>query len=143
MKTFEVDPTFDLPLLRKAVEWAVEQHEKGLRGEFCEWEQAVWRSNVDYIENGRPVCGTVYCVAGYVCEISGVALYGNAIEDDGRTRNAEGYYINYEDPGDRAQRLLGLTRDEAVRLFDEENTIDEVLETARFIAIQHGQELGL
>lgn len=70
----------NIPLLRKAVEWA--EAEAAKPPELCEWRQSywvtpstpeeaaqwgIWGSAGTTAENGRAKeCGTCYCIAGYV-----------------------------------------------------------------------------
>jgi hypothetical protein len=74
------DQTVNIPLLRKAVEWA--EAEAAKPPELCEWRQTywvtpaseveaamwgIWADSRSAVEVGRaPECGTCYCVAGYV-----------------------------------------------------------------------------
>lgn len=77
-----------------------------------EWNQSVYH----HTEN----CHTAYCVAGYAVYISGDQLHGI---------------------GDRARHLLGLTHVEAIKLFTETNTIEDVCRIANQIAARAGETL--
>lgn len=123
----------NIPLLRKAVEWAEAEHAKGIR--WSRWEQAMWVTTPQDQERARrapederggwyklaaqrdPECGTCYCIAGYLLhEVEGVP------ED-----RAVGY-VN------RAAALLGIARVQGDALFDAENSIEDVRRIAEQIA---------
>lgn len=119
-------PIPDLPLLRKTLDWARAEHEKALRGERSEWNQGMWWWQ-------GHVCGTVCCVAGYIANmtdgVDGVRL--------GQTlRTSTGERIR-----DCAQRHLGITRGEAVALFNGINDIHDLERVGRQIAARVGEEL--
>lgn len=79
------EQTVNIPLLRKAVEWA--EAEAAKPWELSEWYQGDWVSSpttiaadsedAEYfgIQVGTTKaaeCGTCYCIAGYVCEVQGL-----------------------------------------------------------------------
>lgn len=140
-----MEPEFNLPLLRKAVEWVVGE---AARPEAeCEWYQGTWRVTEPKRMLNRS-CGTAFCVAGYVCEVSGGKWYGNShvlfpvAGEEGpvasfRTPNGDALM----GPDDRAQRLLGIYGREAGRLFAGSNTAKDVVKIASEIARNHGEEL--
>ena len=113
--------TVNIPLLRKAVEWA--EAEAAKPPELCEWEQNYY--SVDPHKHRIPIsrpatgeritkaaeCGTCYCIAGYVSVMAG------------KVATAE-----------NAQALLGLDDDDAYALFHFENTIEDVRRIAEDIA---------
>ena len=88
------------------------------------WEQSWWRSFINEDEQGR--CNTAYCFAGWKCELDGVT-WAHGPEDGyegdsdliilptGMT-NASTYAID----------ALGLTWEQAMQLFDSENTLDDL-----------------
>lgn len=114
------------PLLRKVMEH-IEAHQD-------EWNQAMWRTprgtNAwdnwmdDRQEQGlaEPQCGTAYCLAGWVVELTGGTFAGeeghSVLLPSGETESTHSY----------AARELGLEADEALsaRLFAATNTLDEV-----------------
>lgn len=118
----------NIPLLRKAVEWA--EAEAAKPRELCEWEQGVWAlsaeeraaaplADMDLTElpmyEKAPGCGTCYCIAGFVAVASGVETVG--------------YYHEVE-----ASRLLGLDPVQACDLFHADNTIEDVRRIAESLA---------
>lgn len=108
----------NIPLLRKAVEWA--EAEAAKPPELCEWYQAAYCLPQDIIRAvGRsPECGTCYCVAGYVA-----------------TLVSPGWYQADElaAPG-IAMEALGLDPVGRLRLFAMGNTIEDVRRIAEEIA---------
>lgn len=121
------DQTVNIPLLRKAVEWA--EGEAAKPRELSEWEQGYWmlsvQTRVEAAANAErfghgllpefvkaPECGTCYCIAGYVAHSAGL---------DGAPRR-------------EARDLLGLSRQQAENLFDAYNTIEDVRRIAESIA---------
>jgi hypothetical protein len=162
------EPTPNIPLLRKTLDWVMHEHEKHLRGEPSEWDQQVWinakltdtqhdvfydevaaaardevdRVDVQKLESTLGSCGTVCCVAGKVVldEYGPVAA---ALIDKGF--NPDGTMSHY--PHDligirsRAADLLGLTDLEAEVLFHGDNDYEMLLETAQSIANRAGETL--
>lgn len=128
---------FNLPLLRKAVEW-VEHEDAKPPGEFCEWAQLTWRT--------QRACGTAYCVAGYVCQISGGQWIpgSHVLEfeegEDGRlfTNGSRRRGISAMS---RATRLLGLRDTEAATLFEASNSAEEIRGYAERFANRRGKKL--
>lgn len=124
----EPEGKFDISLLRKAVEWAKAESELE-RGDSS-WDQSTWR------EVGR--CGTTYCVAGFVCEVSGERWsvdFPSWVFDPETKQDVN--------PGEVAARHLGLYECEANDLFHGSNSIHMVLDYARAFAARRGEELGL
>lgn len=132
------DRQVNIPLLRKAVEWAEAEAVKP--PELREWEQAFWsltpaqrdlrienqrlsgEQPEDYYDNlsreayyKAPECGTCYCIAGYVAAIEGV--------------KASGWETAYV-----AEERLGLDSEDADALFSSTNTIADVRRIAEEIA---------
>jgi len=128
-------PDVNIPLLRKAVEWAEAEAMKP--DELCEWEQTMWvttpqdqtdsrarlaesgpRGRIGWMEKAAmraPECGTCYCIAGYIAhEVEGMAIGGSADEAAGD--------------------LLGISTDNADELFNANNTIEDVRRIAESIA---------
>lgn len=107
-------PTPNIPLLRKAVEWA--EAEAAKPNDTGLWNQALWAFDTG--------CGTAYCIAGWtVYEAAGETVpVGPRVEQ-------------------RAMHLLGLTYDEAWRLFDCDLSIQDVRRIAGEIAARAGERL--
>lgn len=138
----------NIPMLRKAVEW-VEEQDKLPKIE-SRWNQGQWLTDANVVLNdaalealGGPewfwsatyspqtlrekrkelehLCGTAYCVAGYVAQL-----------------HDERYAVSAEVEGnhsqDVARRVLGLSADQADRLFYGENTAADVRRIAEEIA---------
>jgi hypothetical protein len=117
----------NIPLLRKAVEWA--ETEAAKPPELCEWNQGSWVAVVDPMDRQEigtgyttkslgkaQECGTCFCVAGYVVEVV-----------DGRT--------HVDLIPDRAAELLGIDMYEAMAgLFSTDNTIADVRRIAEDLA---------
>lgn len=131
----------NIPLLRKAVEWAEEQEQ--LDELERQWEQASWLKSkydkaVDWMYSQsavtlgqvrvintqrfleqHPECGTSYCIAGYVAQLVDPAYmedeYGGQEDVDGLGSEAEFHSSKV------AQRALGLTTSQAQMLFDGDN----------------------
>lgn len=130
------DPTPDIPLLRKAVEWAEAENAKPLAE--CRWFQELYRVKGDSIARD---CGTAYCIAGYVAEISGCQWHPELFEfllpEDGEWAPPSGTVGVHS----RARRLLGLAHEEAHDLFESGNTIEDVRRIAEQIAARAGERL--
>lgn len=130
-------PEFNLPLLRKAVEWVAMEAAKPPRER--EWFQARWHD--------QRSCGTTYCVAGYVCEISGgewtssISSYLFAEEGEAEVSSTVVAGREAVSAWDRAAHLLGITQLESGALFSAENNSGMVRRLATQIAKNHGEEL--
>lgn len=116
----------NVPLLRKAVEWAEAENSKP--PELCEWFQGSWVINApgdteyDYRDEGvrrtlglSPECGTCFCIAGYVQYVT-----------TGSKDGAEAEWT--------AAKQLGLSYSQANKLFGGENGIEDVRRIAEKIA---------
>ncbi|HRD59345.1 hypothetical protein [uncultured Nocardioides sp.] len=127
------EQTVNIPLLRKAVEWAEVEAAKPNNGS---WEQGAWfvatsvtDPNVVIPEHwdessiamrregyGKPAeCGTCYCIAGYTTAMV-----------DGR--------VDAATVEERAAHLLGLSPYAAADLFCASNSIEDVRRIAEDIA---------
>jgi hypothetical protein len=74
------------------------------------------------------VCGTAFCVAGHAVNMTHQALFliePNRDMADNFFDMKTGEVFGVEH---RAAEILGLDEDEAMRLFDSDNTLDEILE---------------
>lgn len=117
---------FNLPLLRKAVEWAESEATKP-RDE-SHWNQRLFAT--------QRACGTAYCIAGYV-----VAEHAEG------EHNVATHHIDNDGSAKIAQDLLGIDREDAwgrlggVGLFSACNSIEDVRYVAERIARKHGEEL--
>lgn len=121
------ETTVNIPLLRKAVEWA--EAEAAKPWELCEWnQQDTIRPPENVLPSFRDLqagvsvsaqkaaeCGTCFCVAGYV-----VAVIDGPAWRDSRMK--------------RAAEHLGLNDDDAWDLFAANNTIADVRRIAESIA---------
>jgi hypothetical protein len=123
----------NIPLLRKAVEWA--EAEAAKPAPLREWEQNFWylppevraerleKRGDDFTEREReayqkaPECGTCYCIAGYVAS------------QLGHDFSTSGWEVE-----DVAAEALGLDLDQSDDLFDGRNTIEDVRRIAEEIA---------
>lgn len=124
-------PELNVPLLRKAVEWA--EAEAARPEAECEWYQDT------YLADGATIgrnCKTAYCIAGYVHSV----IHGHE-ETLRKWENDE----DLDSIPDEAQKLLGLTRDEAwgdgLALFKIGNSIEDVRRIATEIAAGRGEVL--
>jgi hypothetical protein len=119
------EPTPNIPLLRKAVEWAEAEAAKPY--ELCEWNQATWARAAYDLQGKSPECGTCYCVAGYVAsQIGDVPKSGAAI-----VNLSPGHSDTVPNV---AKEALGLTQRQAAALFMAGNTIEDVRQIAEKIA---------
>jgi hypothetical protein len=122
-------PTPNIPLLRKAVEWA---EVEALRpATIRQWRQesyvATEEDRVQIFGHERG-CGTAYCIAGYV----------GAILHEGYANNSMLDNVHVED---FAREQLGLTDYQSMRLFRGGNTIQQVRQVAEEIARTAGERL--
>lgn len=110
----------NIPLLRKAVEWAEAEAVKP-DGEFCAWRQGEWRTDMK--------CGTVYCIAGFVAQtVDQRYATANTVEDVHVSQfAAEALGLTLGGCG-----LDGCTCE--VHLFDGANTIEDVRRIAESLA---------
>lgn len=157
----------DVPLLRKAVEWVEEQ--EALPPRQREWRQSVWRGvafrpagivqgplQAARVVSGGRSCGTTYCVAGYIAEMTGgtwasndtkSSLYQALLAEPDEEGAAWAYDSARSDRGPvlivnasiRATNKLGI-RDDA-GLFNGGNTAEGVRSKAqRLVAYYLGEE---
>lgn len=117
------EPRPNIPLLRKAVEWAEAEAQKPA-------DQRLWEQR-DYVT--EKACGTAYCIAGYAVAISPNT---KVLDDDWPVIG--GTQIPWHDAG---RLLLGLSVFEGECLFDETNDIATVREIAERIAARAGERL--
>jgi hypothetical protein len=106
----------NIPLLRKAVEWAEAEAAKP-RAE-CQWYQRFWVTPAVCV--GRD-CGTCFCIAGYV---------GQALD----ARYADGDWVDDVHVSEFACEALGLDGGAMELLFCGVNTIKDVRRIAEEIA---------
>jgi hypothetical protein len=125
-------PQPNIPLLRKAVEWA--EAEAAKTDGTCLWDQGSWAEQTD--------CGTTYCIAGYTVLIALPQAEMREREDE----NEPGLLDLYVD-GERAwwsetaASVLGITREECLDLFEADNSIADVRLFAEQIAARAGERL--
>ena len=134
-------PTPNLPLLRKAVEWAEAEAAKPLTESA--WDQSVYRMSGSELDR---TCGTAFCIAGYVAEITGAQWAGAgqsswlvADDDDPPEHVSPMYGLVFIEH--RVSRLLGVTEREGEYLFDPDRTIDDLRIAAEEIAARAGERL--
>lgn len=112
--------TPNIPLLRKAVEWAEAEAAKPAADR--QWYQEDYETPAEII--GRS-CGTCFCIAGWVCHTI-----------DGEVSDQPGY---------RAADLLGIDPDKhhgtETGLFWDYNSIQDVRRIAEDIASEAGERL--
>jgi hypothetical protein len=116
-------PRPNIPLLRKAVEWA--EAEAAKTDGTCLWDQREW---VTYT-----ACGTAYCIAGFAV----TAEYGQVGYNRGYAV-IDGASLDF---GLLGTETLGLTDVEAADLFDGCNSIEDVRRVAEQIAARAGERL--
>lgn len=134
------EQTVNIPLLRKAVEWA--EAEAAKPWEECQWEQTRYVSAPQQISmrdiNGIEIsntrksddCGTCYCIAGYVG-----AMLGFDFDQVCGGRPASWSASDMDLCVDEyAANALGLPDGQADRLFMATNTIEDVRRIAEEIA---------
>lgn len=142
--------TVNIPMLRKAVEWAEAEDKKPFYER--EWDQGGWARNPEQRRLAADLdglsgsereqladCGTAYCIAGYICDMAGDKfvvdprndyMMSSIITEDGRTMNVSR----------RAIELLGIDQDDsdtvgrAFQLFDGGNNIEDVRRIAEELA---------
>lgn len=103
--------TPNAPLLRRTLEH--------IKANPQQHDQTVWRTTT--------ACGTVACYAGWAAELAGGEWIGGGDllvavpEDDGKE-----VFFDAIDAAARAQRILGLTEDQADALFYSENNLERI-----------------
>jgi hypothetical protein len=117
----------DIPLLRKYVEWVEEQAARPVAER--DWFQGSWVSP-------RAACGTAYCVAGRVVTDAG---YHFVIHHPVRLPFDEITEVRFgDDPIEQvdhvAQRILGISDEQAYELFLGSNSAQRIREIAEKIA---------
>jgi hypothetical protein len=125
----ELKPVVNIPLLRKAVEWA--EAEAAKPEALCEWNQGAWVALPEEMSFKSPDCGTCYCVAGHIVASLG---YTHPVKDEFSDRMINPVTKGHVDPFERAQKELGITRDQAHSLFSGGNDIEQVRQIAEAIA---------
>lgn len=129
-----MSPTPNVPLLRKALEWAQTEAARPLperqwvqgaylvepvsHAHFVAHEELLSRRAPGYVERVeelKPTCGTAYCIAGYVAQL----------HDE---RYAHDQMVGDVHSSDLAEQLLGLTTKQAGELFLGDNTIEDLRE---------------
>lgn len=125
----------NIPLLRKAVEWA---EAEAAKTEDCHWYQGSWAqdaTNFRILREDFPqrygnlaTCGTAYCIAGHVA----ASIAGEENIDLCQFMvNVEGNEVAIPD---FAKEQLGLGDRQADRLFNGGNSIEDVRRIAEQIA---------
>lgn len=146
-----INSTPDIGMLRKEVAWVREQENIPFASREREWYQGGWWRNSrfkaveilrkklgiydpeseahDLVMEEEKVCGTYCCVAGHIAI---------QYDPDYRGGNANRKGIPVEQV---AQEALGVTGDEASRLFSGGNSADRIEVTAQEIAQRVGDQL--
>lgn len=114
------NPEVNVPLLRKAVEWA--EVENTLPNGM--WNQRFWAQQTD--------CGTAYCIAGFVAQetsggidfFKGVKIASQCLDPDSNSLVSINTF---------AREHLGLTIAESDALFAASNTIEDVRDVFEWI----------
>jgi hypothetical protein len=116
----------NVPLLRKAVEWAEVEAAKPER--LSQWNQTWWA--VESQSLGRSTeCGTCYCIAGFITSLQDVQQRPNEYTPDDIDFVRDGKPV---DPAEAALEALGISHDHG--LFYAGNTIEDVRRIAEKIA---------
>lgn len=153
-------PTVNVDLLRETIHWVEEEAAKPAPER--KWYQASWRVRnladmlgifVDPNDGTQKVnCGTACCVAGHAVTIAGAVWLDDEtlLADDGDDRwslqehtwvEETEDYVKGVDVSTRAERILGLTHDEARALFEGSNTVENIREVAGIVAERAGVTL--
>lgn len=124
------EPTVNIPLLRKAVEWA----EASAAAGDGEWYQGSWMNHNPVVAHNLGLriwetkfrealetCGTAYCIAGYI---------GQLVDP----RYEKTTWVGNTHVSIAAEEALGITHEQADRLFSGGNTIEDVRRIAEEIA---------
>lgn len=113
-------------------------------------DQSVWFKQIDGVAGAEPACGTFGCLAGNTILHSGEKLDWRFMPEDTETwgydyltpdevkelpETVEGHWTaehtaSGESAFDRGRELLGLTRHQADKLFEGDNTLDILWELA-------------
>ena len=134
------DPTPNIPLIRKATEWAEEQEQLvGLRM----WNQDFWFRTLDRQLAKQnihdPLCESAMCIAGFVVHTLGYIFDF----DEASVLDETGYYCasyaNHPDGSTGsissiAQRELGINDEQARILFDGPNSAADIRRISEEIA---------
>lgn len=164
-----VSEVFDRDLLERSLKWVKAEHERPPGA--GDWNQRYWTEGLRattevfrrpmsrrYVPDSEVIveeldwrvmetgCGTAYCVAGHVVHEAGDRFVTTTHGAEGLMGRA-GYCVaegsdEVQSVGHRAIELLGITLPEADALFAASNTYEEVVETARRICENHGEELS-
>lgn len=134
IKDITPNPNANIPLLRKALEWAEEEAEKPFAE--SQWRQASWvvgpgRALVNPQGEYETKCGTAYCFAGWTAyatlgEHEDLRLGGDILD------KTTGKRVTHCE--DRAIEELGITPAEADALFYADNSIKRLRKIAEAIA---------
>lgn len=137
--------SIDIALLRKTLDWALDEHRKAQRGEQSEWEQGEWLSSISDVAAwkladsmdiadamakvarlGLPTaCGTACCIAGKIALDAGY----RPSYDTGATALVD-VAGQQRMVGDVAAELLGTTYRMVENLFYGHNTIYDLYRIA-------------
>ena len=122
------EPTVNIPLLRKAVEWA--EAEAAMPSRISRWNQGAWVINPVEIQRDE-ACGTCYCIAGFVVSQESTVA---PVTDKWWQVMVDDAIVDEYDFCSLAASRLGIDRADANRLFNASNSIEDVRIQAESIA---------
>ena len=123
-----IDPTPNLPLLRKVLEH-VDAHPD-------EWNQHAWG-----MQTSRSACGTAFCIAGHAAVMAGLTPVWKRTGDETFMHSVVDADGNEVFVAYAAQDALGLTGAEQEQLFWLYNSRADVQTVAERIAARGGERL--
>lgn len=115
-RSSEPQPELNIPLIRKVMEYLTAHPE--------EHDQLVWAQ--------RTPCGTTACMAGHTVLLTGGQFLWSGDQADYCILPGDDFVARHE-VDDAAQDALGLTTTQAVTLFYECDTLDELWRYVEFI----------
>ena len=137
--------TLNVPMLRKGVDWVMEQNE--LADEDREWDQESWafldrpaRAAMAAQDRHDPMCCTSMCFAGYVAYITGWTFeFPNGLRMEGaEVARKDG---RVDSIATIAKRELGITDEQGDSLFNASNDADDIRYIAEVIVMEAGDRL--
>ena len=140
--------TLNVPLIRKGVDWVLEQNALADDHENRQWDQATWatldrnvlKAAMAAQNRHDPMCGTSMCLAGFVAYITGWKFHfpldlnyegADRAVKDGIARDIPMIAIDE----------LGITREQADTLFAPSNSAEDIQYYAEQIVEAAGDRL--
>ena len=121
----------DVQLLKRAIEWARTEDAKAERGDFCAWDQDSFAETTS--------CGTTMCLAGWVAHEAGLEMIWRSNSVDSTWLDRVELDCAWIDPDDAAMEVLGISTQQANRLFLMTPTnINAVEKVAQEIVAENG-----